>query len=262
MPISKLLSLLGCCLLLSATGALAQDTDKDKDKEDKDEEVTVTINDHFWNPPVRHWYTGNAFDGAMFQTAIVERPNHDRQTATLRFSLIAIGNNFHYDFDKKFGLFTGIGIKNVGWIEKNDDSTTKRRLYSLGIPLALKLGDLQKRHYGFLGGGIDIPINYREKRFINRGDKYKFNEFWSDRTDPVMPYLFAGASFGMGAVFKVQYYPGNFFNTGFTENKNGATVTPYQGYMVHMLYFSLGFDIRYKPHHKGCCDDTAAPSEI
>lgn len=234
-----------------------------QEKEDHDEEVTVTLSDHFWGSPTRRWYVGNSFDGAMFQTAIMERPGKDKQTATLRFSVISIGNNFHYDFDKKFGLFTGVGIKNVGFIEKNGDSTTKRRLYSLGIPLGFKMGNLQKRHYGFIGGGVDFPINYREKRFINRGDKYKYNEFWSDRTDPYMPYLFAGCSVGWGAIFKVQYYPGNFFNTDFTEDVGPLLNTkPYQGYRVNMLYFSLGFDIRYRSHSKPCCEDTEAPSEI
>lgn len=260
MSLTKLLSLLGFCMLCSTASLYAQDDESDSKK---NEDTEKEFKESFWGSPVRHWYIGNAFDGAMFQTAVVERPNHDRQTATLRFSMIALGYNFHYDFDKKFGLFTGLGLKNVGWIEKNDDSTTKRRLYSLGIPLGFKLGDLQKRHYGFLGGGIDIPVNYREKRFINRGDKYKFNEFWSDRTDPVMPYLFAGVSFGLGAVLKVQYYPGNFFNTDYQEDYNGMTVKPYQGYRVNMLYFSLGFDIRYKNPKHHCCDDAdEAPTEL
>lgn len=258
MPLSKFLSLLGFCLLFSAS-LYAQDDDIDSRKtEEKDKDYK----ENFWGSPTRHWYIGNQFDGAMFQTAIVERPHHDRQTATLRFSMIALGYNFHYDFDKKVGMYTGLSLKNVGWIEKNDDSTTKRRLYSLSIPLAIKMGNLQKRHYGFFGGGIDIPVNYREKRFINRGDKYKFNEFWSDRTDPVMPYLLAGYSFGLGAVLKVQYYPGNFFNTDYTEDYNGMRVKPYQDYRVNMLYFSLGFDIRYHHPKKACCEDSEAPTEL
>jgi hypothetical protein len=166
-------------------------------------------------PPMHRWYMGNSFDGAILSTAVFERPGQRRELTTLRFSLLNIGYHINYDFDEHFGIFSGVGIKNIGFIEKNGDSTTKRRVYTIGLPLGFKLGNLQKRHYGFIGGGVDFPINYREKRFVKRNDKYKFNEFFSDRTDDYMPYIFAGFAYGKGSTIKVQYYPGNFLNTGF-----------------------------------------------
>ena len=211
---------------------------------------------------IRHWYLGNAFDGAIFSTAVMERPGSDRELTTVRFSMLNIGNNFNYDFDEHFGIYTGVGIKNIGFIEKNGDSTTKRRVYTVGVPLGFKLGNLQKNQYGFIGGGVDFPINYREKRFVERKDKYKFNEFFSDRTDDFMPYLFAGFSCKPGIVLKAQYYPGNFFNTGFEEDKDGMRVQPYRGYRVNLLYISLGFDIHHKSYNKKKEEAVEAPDEM
>ena len=200
--------------------------------------------------PTRRWYAGNAFDGAIFSTAIFEKPGRTRELTTLRFSLLNIGYHFHYDFGGRFGLFTGIGIKNIGFIEKEGDLTIKRRVYTIGVPLGIKLGNMQKGHYGFIGGGVDFPFNYREKVFVRRKDKQKFNEFFSDRTDYYMPYVFAGVSFGSATTIKVQYYQNNFLNTGYTEIDNGITRKPYSGYKANLLYITLGFDIHYRIHEK------------
>ena len=197
--------------------------------------------------PVRHWYLGLAFEGAMFSTAIFERPGLRRELTPIRFSFINIGYNFNYDFDQHFGMFTGLAIKNIGFIEKVGDSTIKRRAYTIGVPLGFKLGNLQKRHYGFIGGGVDFQFNYREKGFVNRRDKAKFSEWFSHRTADYMPYLFAGFSYAKGSTLKVQYYPGNFFNPGFEEKVNGINTQPYRGYTAHLLYVTLGFKWQYKP---------------
>ena len=201
-------------------------------------------------PPVRKWYMGNTFDGAIFSTAVFERPGLRRELTPIRFSLIGLGYNFNYDFDEHFGMFTGVGIKNIGFIEKIGDSTVKRRAYTIGLPLGFKLGNLSKRHFGFIGGGIDWQFNYREKGFVNRRDKAKFSEWFSQRTADYMPYLFAGFSYGKGSILKVQYYPGNFFNPDFEESKNGTTIHPYRGYSAHLLYITLGMDIHFKPKAK------------
>ena len=64
-----------------------------------------------------------------------------------------------------------------------------------------------------------------------------------------MPYGFAGVSFKPGFYVKVQYYPGNFMNPGFTETitVGGVSVpnTPYARYDIELLMFSIGVDLRY-----------------
>src|SRR5690606_16411381 len=116
------------------------------------------------------------------------------------------------------------------------------RVYALGVPLAIKLGNLKERKFIFAGGGADLALNYKEKGFVNRGDKTKFHEWFSDRTPALMPYLFVGASVDPGLTLKVQYYPGNFLNPEFTPRSG---LQPYAGYHVHLFFVSLGVDLHY-----------------
>lgn len=201
----------------------------------------------------RKWYWGNSLDAAIFSTATFSKPAKSDVLTPLRFSfVINFGFNFHYDFNRHAGIFTGLGIKNIGFIEKyrSQDSTVKRRVYTLGIPLGLKIGNLPRRKFFFIGGGADLAFNYKEKGFVRRGNKEKYNEWFSDRTPLIMPNVFVGASFSPGITLKAQYYPSNFLNTDYTETI-GATVTkPYAGYDVHLILLSVGFDIHYKAKYK------------
>ena len=238
----RTLPLLLATLLLSALAntASAQD-DTMKTPEELRHELVQT--------PVHAWYFSNALDAAILSTSVFKRPDLDnRKLTTPRFTAIVnVGFDFNYDFDQNFGFFVGLGIKNIGLIEKVGDSTIKRRVYTFGAPLGLKLGNLQKRAYGFIGGGLDIPFNYREKGFVHRGDKTKMNEWFSDRTEHFMPYLFVGASFNPGWSLKLQYYPGNFFNQDFQQtDANNKVTKPFAGYSAQIIYISLGLGIHYK----------------
>jgi hypothetical protein len=198
--------------------------------------------------PAKKFYSSNSLDACIFSTSTLQKPGVSK-LSTLRFSYILnFGFNFNYDFNKHFGVFTGIGIKNIGFIDKIADSTIKRRVYTIGVPVGIKFGNLKKRTYGFIGGGVDLPFNYREKGFIKRGKKDKFNEWFSDRTELIMPYVFAGISLDPGIAFKIQYYPTNFMNTDYTETSSGVlpvVTRPYAGYNVNLILLSVGFDIRY-----------------
>ncbi len=278
MHLFKKLTLLLCASLLATTSFAQTETD-DMDstasghREKSGRDIGISMGDGRQTPgPVRRWYLSNAFDGAIFSSAVFERPGRSRYLLpTIRFSLLNIGYHFNYDFDEHFGIFTGLGIKNLGFIEKvdrgddQDDSTIKRRVYTIGVPIGFKIGNLQKRHYFFLGGGFDVPFNYREKGFVKRNDKAKFNEWFSDRTPHVMPYLFAGLSYHSGSTVKLQYYPGNFFNPEFEETTNGITTRPYRGYSAHIVSITFGFDIHSKPHmpkKQENDEDAPAPAEM
>lgn len=193
----------------------------------------------------RKFYSASGIDGAIFSTSILSKPGVDNRLSTLRFSMLSFGVNLHYDFSHTFGIFSGVGIKNIGFIEKFKaaDSTAKHRVYTIGIPLAFKIGDLKKRKFFFAGGGADLALNYREKGFIRRGNKEKFNEWFSERTPLIMPYIFAGISFDPGLTLKMQYYPQNFMNDTFVDPVTG--LQPYKGYKVRLLQLTLGIDIHY-----------------
>lgn len=205
----------------------------------------------------KKFYFSNSFDGAIITTAIdkgVFPLNNGVPTTvgTPRFTyFFNMGFNVNYDFNQHIGLFSGLGIKNIGFIEKITplDSTVKRRVYAVGLPLGIRIGNIKKKNYVFAGGGVDVPFNYKEKGYVRRGNKDKFNEWFSDRTPSYMSYGFVGVSFKPGFYVKLQYYPGNFMNAGFTETitVNGISTVnaPYAKYDIELLMFSIGLDIRY-----------------
>lgn len=259
-----------CLLALASTLSLnlSAQTDNDDEgtelpakKEKKGHSFGVSSEGSMAPTPANRWYVSNSFDGAMFSTAYFSRPGAKQEFTFVRFSMLTIGEHFNYDFDNHFGLFTGIGIKNLGFIEKVGDSTIKRRVYTVGVPLGFKLGNLQKKHYGFIGGGIDVPFNYREKGFVTRKDKEKFSEWFSKRNADYLPYIFVGMCYGKGSTLKIQYYPSNFFNPDFTETKNGVTSKPYAGYDARLLYVTFGLDINHKKSKKAEKSGAAAPAE-
>lgn len=196
--------------------------------------------------PVEKFYIGSAFDGAIFSTADIQKTMPGGVTAsstgTPRFTLFFnLGATFHYNPSRHIGFYTGVDLKNIGFIETNNSgATVKRRTYNIGIPVALKIGNMVVRKpYLFVGGGLDFPINYKEKTFEIRDQKAKLSEWFSGRTPALMPYVFAGASVYKGLSIKFQYYSGNFLNPDYTAN--GAK--PYLGYNVHLLLCSVGYAI-------------------
>jgi hypothetical protein len=136
------------------------------------------------------------------------------------------GEQFHVNFGKSFGLYTGIGVRNIGMINRlNDSIKVKQRVYALGVPVGIKLGDMQKRVYLALGAELELFFNYKQKTFLGsgRGDKVeKFNEWFSDRTPLLNPSLFLEFKFKKGTYLKLRYYPLNFLvadKQNFTVNQ-------------------------------------------
>lgn len=170
-----------------------------------------------------------------------------------RFTLFFnVGSNYNYDFNNHFGLFTGLNIKNIGLITKDDKDSVKlkRRVYTLGVPFGFKIGDLKRgTFFFFAGGSYDMAFNYKEKKFIN-GDKVdKFNEWFSDRTPILMPSLFAGIRISPGFGLKIQYYPNDFFNKDYKESLVGGTVKPYKDVESKMFFATISYDFGGVPHH-------------
>ncbi|HTN47164.1 MAG TPA: hypothetical protein VL098_12510 [Flavipsychrobacter sp.] len=194
----------------------------------------------------RRFYMGNGYDLFMFSTANLTQLDRSKLTPVRFTAVVNIGLNFHYDLNKRFGLFTGISLKNLGLIEKSGNTTTKHRVYTVGVPLGLKIGNLRDRNFVFGGGGIDVPFNYRVKIFNERHKKtYKDSEWFSDRTASVMPYAFLGLSVDPGLIVKAQYYPANFFNQDFKEATGYKT---YSNMTASIFSLSLSVDIHYNQY--------------
>ncbi|MFT4063000.1 MAG: hypothetical protein QM642_11670 [Edaphocola sp.] len=196
--------------------------------------------------PTKAPYISTGIDGCILSTAHgAKLPGQSFGTPRVT-GFFHAGANLNYDFNKHLGMYTGLNIKNIGFIEQrnNPDSTIKRRVYAFGVPLGFKVGDVKFGSYVLFGGGVDFPFNYKEKGFVNRGDKTKFNEWFGSRTPAVMPYVFVGAHLRPVVALKLQYYPANFLNGGYIANGGGK---PYTGYNVHLVMLTAGFDISYYP---------------
>ena len=194
-------------------------------------------------PPVERFFVGNAMDGAVFSSANIKRGSATT-TGILRFSyIINFGFTFNYNPGRHFGIYSGIDVKNVGFIEHHGNgSIQKYRTYNVGIPIGVKIGNMAKKKcYGFFGGGLDMPVNYKEKYFFNRSNKQKLSEWFGNRTPLFTPYVFAGFAIRRGVTFKAQYYPNNFFNPDYSV----MNTKPYATTDVHLLLLSVGINVRF-----------------
>jgi hypothetical protein len=171
------------------------------------------------------------------------RDDGERVNTVPRFTLFFnFGTNYNLDVTDHFGFFSGTNIKNIGLITKEDGMKVKSRVYTLGVPLGFKAGDIKGGNVFFAGGELDFALNYKEKLFIDVDKKSKFNEWFSDRTPIVMPSVFVGVDLKSHFSFKAQYYLNNFFNTGFEENG----VKPYENVDAKVFFITLGYKFRPK----------------
>ncbi|HOY48690.1 MAG TPA: hypothetical protein PK281_04765 [Flavobacteriales bacterium] len=140
----------------------------------------------------------------------------DQATPVIRYStFLHLGEQLHVNFSNTFGFYTGIGMRNIGMINRLSDSVkVKQRVYSVGIPIALKIGNMGKKTYAAFGAEMELFFNYKQKTFkgsSGRGEKVeKFNEWFSKRTELFNPSVFVDFNFGKGSYIKVRYYLNNF----------------------------------------------------
>jgi hypothetical protein len=201
------------------------------------------IDGHYPN----RFYLSSGLDLAVLSIAKLSNEGEETKFSTPRFNVfVNIGLNLNYDFNKGFGVFTGLNIRNIGFIEKVDGTTYKRRVYSLGIPLGLKFGNLWTRDFFFSGVGVDFPFHYKSRVFKERKEKKKDSEWFGDQTERILPFVFLGYSSKPGFTVKLQYYPTNFLNTEFSnESSTGISIKPFTGYNVNLILLSIGVDIHY-----------------
>jgi hypothetical protein len=164
----------------------------------------------------------------------------------MRFTLFFhAGQNLHYDFSNTFGFFSGYGIRNIGIVTEEAGVVFKRRTYSLGIPLALKIGSFKDHLYFYGGGEYELFFHYKQKKYID-GNKTKQSEWFSDRTKRFAPSFFVGIQFPAGINLKFKYYPQNFLNTSFSGSDFGSLVNYSEYNKTQLFYISLSFNFKNK----------------
>ncbi len=191
----------------------------------------------------KKWYPTSSGE-MIFSSASIEN-NGNEGSSIIRWSPVFNSQNYiNRDLGEYFGVFSGLNIRNVGFIYKDDAGSgkTKHRTYNLGIPVGLKLGNLKEN---FLYGGyeIEFPFNYKEKRFLNEKKTDKFNVWFSKRVPAYYHSVMLGLELKSGVNFKLKYYITSFFNKDFTETVGGQSVKIYENLDVNVLYFSVSVDM-------------------
>lgn len=185
-----------------------------------------------------YWSISNSFQLSFADV-------HYDGSTTSKFSIPRItwilnaGAHYHYDFNENAAVYTGVEVTNLGVIIKTNGVKHKRRVYTLGVPLAFELGSLKWANF-FAGIQIDRAFQYQEKLKVGDSVQSKFGEWWSDRTPHVMGSWFIGARFFHAVFFKIQPYFTNFFNENYVD---GTGARPYAGTTAKPILFCAGIDI-------------------
>ncbi|MBL7940298.1 MAG: hypothetical protein JNL43_13130 [Flavobacteriales bacterium] len=193
-------------------------------------------------PPGKAYFSSGG--ETIFSMPILDVGGSD-QGSIVRFSPFFNAQGMvNYDLSKSFGLFTGLSIRNQGFIYQVPDTSLrfKFRTYNLGVPVGFKVGTMNHTLV-FLGYQLEVPINYKEKRFENEKKEEKFNVWFSDRTEKIFHSVFIGFQGPGSSVLTVRYYLNNFHNKNYTEEKDGITYKPYDGLNANILAISAGFRV-------------------
>jgi hypothetical protein len=177
----------------------------------------------------------------LFQSGTIEKAGAHVNT-DLRFTLFFHVNEYvHFDIGNYVGFYTGIGVRNVGFITEENEIKTKFRSYMLGAPLAIKLGSFKDRFYIFGGGEYEWMFQCKQKTFID-GQKIKYSDWFGNRTPSFIPSVFAGIQFPYGLNVKFKYYLKDFINHEYQGSGNYSDYTDYT--KTQVWYISLSIQIR------------------
>lgn len=177
----------------------------------------------------------------LFQSGSIQKSGEDMNT-NMRFTLwFHLGEYIHLDVSKNVGFFTGLGIRNVGFITEENDIKTKYRSYMLGAPIALKLGSFKDNFYVYGGAEYEWMFHFKQKTFVN-DQKIKTSEWFSNRTPDFIPSVFAGIQFPYGLNVKFKYYLNDFLNHDYQGSGDYSDYTSFE--KTQVWYISVSFQIR------------------
>jgi hypothetical protein len=89
----------------------------------------------------------------------------------LRWTTFYHSATYHnYDVCSNFGFYYGLALRNVGFITRDESiggtlyNMVKRRSYSLGLPVGIKLGDINRNTFIF--GGVEYEWMFIIRRNV------------------------------------------------------------------------------------------------
>jgi len=164
----------------------------------------------------------------------------------------------HVDFGRHFGFFTGLSARNTGFIiDLNQHDRLKQRVLTAGVPFGLKVGGMTRGFYVMAGGEMEVAVNYKEKLFVDGKRAYRFNEWFSERTEVFIPSAFAGARFkGGGTAVYLRYYPMSWYNPDFRTMGEDGVAYPNAGKQASLYTLTFAFNLDC-----GCCVGSSSKKE-
>lgn len=169
----------------------------------------------------------------------------------LRFTIFPhFGQYWHLDLGNSIGMYTGMALRNVGFIydEGIPLQKTIRRSLNLGVPLALKVGSFKHHFFIFGGGEYELLFHYKAKRWYSNereGEKVTDSEWFSDKTNRFVPAAVAGIQFPGGFNVKFKYYLDDFLNLDYYGRDLHEADVSFASYTNHnMFYFSVSWQLR------------------
>ena len=197
-----------------------------------------------------YWSVGGEM---LFSFANISDKGADA-SSTLRWApVVNLQQRYNVDFNENVGMFTGSFIRNVGYIYDDYQDRTadpevfgnphkkKFRSYNLGIPLGIKVGDLDNLFF-YGGYEVEVAIRYKEKTF-DGDDKVNTTTGWfSDRQELFQHGFFVGVQFPYDFNVKFKYYLSEFHNQDYVDN-NG--IKPYAGLESNIFYISIGYNFSF-----------------
>jgi len=191
------------------------------------------------------FYTTSSWE-MMLSGATIDNNGKDGGDV-VRFSGIINGQNWlHYNASKNVGLYIGTSVHNVGFIYDIPDSSAKKkfRTYNIGLPVGIKIGNMEDDNYLFAGYELELPVNYKEKTFVDERKTDKFSVWFSGRVPLFYHSLMIGYHFPQGIGIKFKYYLNGFFNQDYEGTDSyGNHYKPYKGLEAHVFSFSLTVDL-------------------
>lgn len=154
----------------------------------------------------------------LLQLAQVKLGSYSFQTVPRYTYFFNTATDINFEVSKHIKPFTGITLRNIGFIVKGVDTTArvKNRVYTLGAPLGLKFY-LSKKNKCILKVGADLSLamDYKWKTFDSqskRATKKKDHEFFSKDVSSLFYSVFAGISY-KGFSVSGNYYLNNFYSS-------------------------------------------------
>lgn len=188
-------------------------------------------------------YTMSAGE-SIFSLSSFDAGNYDVKPILRWAPFFNYQQQLHVDFSKSAGLYSGIGVRNVGFInrisETDTDYTVKERSYALAFPLVFTFGNLQDGPSIGIGGEAEFMVAWKRKVILDGKKIDKPHEWFSDETSPINPSLLLELKFHKRQYIRVKYYLADFLQyRGGLQVPEGPLLTGYpKG--SKLFYFSFG----------------------